>query len=506
MQRTTRQLSSALRRTRIVALGFLTLSLTGAAVEVAEEMKLTAGKSAVIDYPAEIARISTSNPDIVDAVAVSTREILLHAKDLGICTVVVWSRNGERRFYNITVEHNIEPLRRLLKETFPNETIEVQAARDSLTLVGHVSTKEVAERAAALAASLAKSVVNNLQVDPEAVAKQIVLRVKFAELNRSVSQSFGANLLSTGALNTPGRITTGQFSPPQAREVTGVIPGTPAGTASTFTLSDALNIFAFRPDLNLAATIRYLQTQGLLQILAEPNLVTTNGKEASFLVGGEFPIPVVQGGANVGAVTIQFREFGIRLTFNPALTPHQTIRMMVRPEVSTIDLNNSVTISGFTIPALATRRIETNIELGLGQSFVIGGLMDDRVTDQMSRIPGLSNIPILGAIFKSRNETKSKSELIVMVTPEVVDPLNPPEILPEPVMPRQFMNPVDFDAGKGSRTPVLNWSDSPAPLPAEATKHNGTEAAKQQEDKNKKKPRKRKEDDGPRVKNEEGKP
>jgi pilus assembly protein CpaC len=162
----------------------------------------------------------------------------------------------------------------------------------------------------------------------------------------------------------------------------------PRASRRSFNLTDALNIFAFRPDLNLGAVVRALQQQGLLQILAEPNLVTSNGKEASFLVGGEFPIPVLQGGANAGAITIQFREFGIRLTFNPQMTEHGTLKMSVKPEVSTIDLANSVTVSGFTIPALATRRIESTIELGPGQSFVIGGLIDDRANETMARIPG----------------------------------------------------------------------------------------------------------------------
>jgi len=413
-----------------------------AADQPPEDMRLAVGKSVVIDFPADVAKISTSNPDIVDAVAVSTREILLHARGLGFCTVVAWSKNSDRRFYNIVVEHNLEPVRRILKETFPEENIQVQAARDSLTLVGRVSTQAVADRAAALAASLAKAVVNNLQVNPAAVEKQIMLRVKFAELNRSAAEAFAINLISTGAANTVGRTSTGQFSPPQVRDLTGVIPGAAAGTTSTFSLSDVLNIFAFRPDINLAVTVKALHSQGVLQILAEPNLVTTNGKEASFLVGGEFPVPVVQGGANVGAVTIQFREFGIRLNFNPGLTPNGTIRMQVRPEVSTIDLTNAVSISGFTIPALATRRIETNIELNQGQSFVIGGLVDDRVTEQLARIPALSSIPVLGALFRSRNENKTKTELIVLVTPEIIDPLNPPQPRALPAMPKEFMAPA----------------------------------------------------------------
>jgi len=420
----------------------LLVALAGARILSAqsEELRVTAGKSIVIDYPADVARISTSNPEIVDAVAVTTREILLHARALGTSTVVVWSKSGERSFYNISVEHNLEPIRRILKETFPNEDIRVQAARDSVSLVGKVSSKEVTDRVTALVGPLAKSVLNNLEVAAPPVEQQIVLRVKFAELNRTASQSFGVNLISTGALNTPGAIGTGQFSSPKAPDVSGSIPGKAQGTSTSFSISDALNVFAFRPDLNLAGFVRALQGQGLLQILAEPNLVTTNGKEASFLVGGEFPIPMLQGGGNSGAVTVQFREFGIRLTFLPTLTPNKTIKMYVKPEVSNIDVAHGITISGFNIPALSTRRMETNIELAEGQSFVIGGLIDDRVTESLSRIPGLSHIPILGVLFKSRQEDKQRSELVVMVTPETAHPLKAGDTQGLPPMPKAFLN------------------------------------------------------------------
>lgn len=291
----------------------------------------------------------------------------------------------------------------------------------------------------ALVAPLVKTVVNNLQVVPPGADKQIILRVKFAEINRNVAKSFGINLLSTGAGNTPGRITTGQFPSGTPSVLKGQIPGRLTGSATDFSLSDVLNIFAFRPDLNLGVLIRDLQSQGVLQILAEPNLVTTNGKEASFLVGGEFPVPVVQGGQNAGAITIVFREFGIRLTFLPQVTANNTIKMHVKPEVSTIDLANGVVFSGFTIPALATRRIETDIELGEGQSFVIAGLLDDRVTENLSQVPGLSHLPILGALFKSRSESKSKTELLVMVTPESIYPLLPTDPKPLPPMPMEFL-------------------------------------------------------------------
>lgn len=405
----------------------------------ADDIRVSVGKSVVIDYPEDIARISTSSPDVVDAVPATTREILLHGKALGAATVIVWSKSGQRNFYNVNVEPNLEPLRRLLKETFPNEEIQVQAARDSLSLTGKVASQAVADRALALATPYAKSVVNNIGLIAAPVDKQIVLRVKFAELNRNAVTSFGVNLLSTGALNTIGRTTTQQFNAPNTSSLNATIPGRSQGFNSEFTISDALNVFMFRPDLNLGAFIKALQSNGVLQILAEPNLVTTNGKDASFHVGGEFPVPVLQGGSNAGAVTIQFREFGIRLNFNPHITPNRTIKMHVRPEVSTIDVANAVTFNGFTIPALATRKIETDIELGEGQSFVIGGLLDDRVNEAFSKVPGLANIPILGSLFKSREERKTKTELVVMVTPEITMPLNATDPKPTPVFPREFL-------------------------------------------------------------------
>jgi pilus assembly protein CpaC len=440
----------------------------------AEDLKITVGRSIVVDYPVDISRISTSNPEIVDAVAVSTREVLLHGKALGVSTVVVWAKSGQRTFYNIAVEHNMDPIRKILRDTFPNEDIQAQAARDSLTLTGQVSSKEISDRATLLAASLAKAVVNNLKVAPMAVEKQVLLRVKFAELNRNAVKAFGINIFSTGFLNTPGRVSTGQFSPPSLGTVGGAIGGGLAGTESTFSLTDALTVFAFRPDLNLGVTIKALQDQGVLQILAEPNLITTVGKEASFLVGGEFPIPILQGGSNAGAVTIQFREFGIRLNFNPQLTAHNTLKMSVRPEVSTIDLANAVRLQGFVIPALSTRRMDTNIELSRGQSFVIGGLMDDRVSEQMSRVPGLADIPVLGVLFKSREEKKQKTELLVMVTPELVDPLNPEDPKPNITMPKEFLAPVQPDAkpSKPSASKAQKSKESKAKnssAPAETT-------------------------------------
>jgi len=407
-------------------------------------LALTVGQSVIIDSAAAIGRISTGSPDVVDAVAVSTREVLLNAKSPGASTVIVWSKGGQRISYSVAVEPNLEPARQLLKRTFPDYDIRVQAAKDALSLTGTVPNQPAADRAAALVSPFAKVVVNNLRVMSAGPEKQILLRVKFAELNRTASTALGANLMSLGTGNTIGLTGTGQYPSVRPDELS---TGAGGGVSTKFTISDALNVFAFRPDLNLGAFVRALQSKGILQILAEPNLVTTNGKDASFLAGGEFPVPIVQGGVNAGAVTIVFKEFGIRLTFQPTITEHGTIRMYVKPEVSTVDIANSVQYSGFTIPALATRRMETNIELGEGQSFVIAGLMDDRVTESMSRMPGLAHIPILGALFKSKQETKAATELVVMVVPEIVTPVNRADVKPLPQMPKEFLAPYLIDPG-----------------------------------------------------------
>jgi pilus assembly protein CpaC len=456
----------ALSLVLIVAGAPFAAAQAGAPSTSVEEIKVTLGKSLVLDYPEDVARISTSNPEVVDYVPVSTREILLHAKALGVATVVVWAKSGQRTFYNLLVEYNLEPIRKLIRESFPAEQIQVSSSKDSVVLTGQISSQQAADRVLQVLLPLSKTVVNNMRVRSAPVEKQIVLKVKFAEVNRQAMTAFGINLVSTGALNTPGRITTGQFpSASPTGLLSGGIPGGLPGTTSSFTLSDALNIFAFRPDLNFGIFIKDLQTKGLLQILAEPNLVTSNGKEASFLVGGEFPIPVLQGGANSGAVTIQFREFGIRLHFNPLLTDNNTMKMYVKPEVSTIDLNNAVTVSGFRIPALATRRIESNIELAPGQSFIIGGLIDDRTQENLSRMPGLASIPVLGVLFKSREETRTKTELLVMVTPEFIDPLNPGDPKGVLGLPRGSMDPSMYSGG-APYTVFPTGSTVRSPMPA----------------------------------------
>lgn len=384
-----------------------------------DEIPLSVGQSIVLDIPDEMQRVAVTDDEIADAVAISTREVLINAKKEGVTSLVLWSRAGDRTFFTVNVGANLRRIRDHIRAAFPGEQIDFALNQGIVTLNGNASSREVEQRLLAMAEGMgAATVVSNLQLPTPAAERQIVLKVRFVEVQRTALSEFGLNLFSTGALNTPGVISTQQFSHPQLNVVEGAIPGGLTGAETTFNFTDVLNIFAFRPDLNLGAVIRALEARGLSQLLAEPNLVTTSGQPADLLVGGEFPVPVIQGGATAGAVTIQFREFGIRIGFLPEFTPRGSIKMQVRPEVSSLDFANAVTLSGFMIPALSTRRVETNVELMPGQSFVIGGLIDNRVVENLNRVPGLSKIPLLGALFKSRSLSRNNTELLVLVTPE----------------------------------------------------------------------------------------
>jgi len=267
--------------------------------------------------------------------------------------------------------------------------------------------------------------------------------VRFAEVDRTAVSQLGFNILSLPGAKNVGTVSTQQFAPPQ-------LANPQNGINSALGVSDLLNIFIFRPDINLAATIKALQENNVLQILAEPNLLTASGKEASFLAGGEFPFPVLQsaaGGAGYG-ITIQFKEFGVRLNFTPTLTSNGLIHLKVQPEVSSLDFTNALTLQGFVIPALSTRRVHSEMDLGDGQSFAIAGLVDNRVVSQLSKVPGIGSIPILGKLFESKSVTKSRGELLVVVTPRIVQPTTAATAIKNPAFPIPFMPSLDAEPAK----------------------------------------------------------
>ena len=417
------------------------------------DLVVTVGKSLILDCPVDLRRISVANVDLADALAVNPREVLINGKAPGETSVIIWQQDGGRAFYDLRVRPStarLEAVRRQVEQELPRQDVSLAVENDTVFLRGTVKDLSSAGRALSMAATLGK-VVNLLRVEVPPASAQILLKVRFADVDRAATSALGVNLLSTGATGTVGQVTTGQFGPaiPQVQ---------PNGV--TFTLSDALNIFLFRPDLNLGTLIKALENKNLLELLAEPNVLAIDGKPASFVAGGEFPFPVVQGGATAGSVTIQFREYGVRINFLPHVTPRGTIRLQVAPEVSSLDFANALQFQGYTIPALATRRVETEVELESGQSFVIAGLLDNNITESLNKIPGLGDIPLLGKLFQSRSRTRNNSELMVLITPELVRPL------PAGVAPPKIHMPAEFLKGGAQEAPRTPGAQVTGPVPA----------------------------------------
>jgi pilus assembly protein CpaC len=404
----------------------------GAVKLEATRLVTSVNKSELIESDASIRRVSVGNPDMIEVVAVSNRELVVNAKVAGETTLIVWTAAGRKPF-NVVVlplAGKVEGVRRQFEKEFDGQDVTLTFEDGSVFLRGTVKDLTAAGRAVAIAGTLGK-VVNLLHVEVPPSEYQVLLKVRFADVDRSATSQLGINLISTGAANTPGAISTGQFAPPSVTAV---------NKTASFSFSNALNVFLYRPDLNLGATIQALEAKNLVQILAEPNLLTTSGSPANFLAGGEFPFPTLQGGGSgVGQITIQFREFGVRLKFLPTVTPRGTIRLNVTPEVSALDYSNSLQVQGYTIPGLSVRRMQTEIELEDGQSFVIGGLIDNRMTETLDKIPGLSKLPLLGKLFQSRSIQKNNSELLVLVTPELVRPIPAGAKKPEVKMPGAFL-------------------------------------------------------------------
>jgi pilus assembly protein CpaC len=416
--------------------------VSGASTDVSVEVSC----SAILDRPSGVKRISVANGEIAEAVATSTTEIVINGKAPGDTTLIVWDQSGNRSVLSVHVlppSSKIDLVRdQIMREAGQGVTL---TAQDGLFFLnGTARDLSTADRALDIASALGK-VVNLLRVTTPSAQPQILLKVRFADIDRSVSSQFAFNLFGGSATKGIGGTSTGQYGGNPA--VSGIGTSLPA-----YTFSNLLNVFYFRPDINIGAILQDLASRNLLQLLAEPNLLTVSGKSASFLAGGEFPFPTLQGGGSgVGQVTIQFREFGIKLAFTPTITPRGTIRLEVKPEVSSLDYANGLTVSGFTVPGLDTRRVDTEVELKAGQSFVIAGLLNNQITEQLSRMPGLASIPLLGKLFQSRNIAKSNSELLILVTPELVTPINAGEKLPNVDMPEKFLTGTASNAPQATR-------------------------------------------------------
>ena len=460
-----------------VLIGLLGFSFLSAAraQEAPGELFVNVGKSLIVNSSRPIERVSVGLGEIAEVNAVAPQEVLLNGKTPGQTSLVIWQQGGDKLFFDVTVrpsqyaaESRLETLRRELNRELPGQNIQPAIENDLIFMRGSVRDLTSADRAMAIASSLGKA-VNLLYVDVPTSEPQILLKVKFASVDRSRSDQLGVNLFSLGATNTIGSTTTGQFPAVPPFNLNGFSTkgdhNTPA-TLQNFTLSQALNVFLFRPDLDLGAAIQALQANSLLEVLAEPNVLAKNGKQASFLAGGEFPYPVVQGGTSGGttAISIQFRQFGVRLNFIPTITPRGTIHLQVAPEVSSLDYTNGVTLQGFTVPGVSVRNVNTEVELSQGQSFAISGLLDNRETETMEKIPFIGDVPILGKLFQSKQKNRTNTELIVIVTPELVQPIPANQPVPGLKYPVPFLAP--------NTSPAVLQPNPTAPAAATAAKPN----------------------------------
>jgi pilus assembly protein CpaC len=427
-----------------------------AASEGPVPLRVMVGKSLLINTTDRLKRVSVTDPDIADPQVITPTQVLVHGRSPGEVSLLIWDESERARSFDLRVDVDVTAAQEEVKRIFPEEQIDVSASRSAIVLSGHVTTEDVSKHAGLIAGAYSKNVVNVLSFGPVG-AQEVLLEVKFAEVDRSAVTQLGVNLFDLGQGNTIGSFQTGQFGQvsvtrpaptvTQSNGTNGVNVTTVTPTVPTANITDYLNLFISRTDVPIGAVIKALEQKNLLQILAEPNLIAVNGKEASFLAGGEFPFPVVQPGQGFTAVTIQFREFGVKLKFTPVIMPNNNIHLQVVPEVSQLDFTNALTISGFTIPALSTRRAQTEFELQDGQSFVIAGLMDNRVTNVVSKMPGLGDIPILGNFFKSKNLQKSNAELMVLCTVHRVSPSTQAPSTPKD--PQPFLDKNKFD-GKPS--------------------------------------------------------
>ena len=400
-------------------------------------IKVLVGRSAIVDVGSAIARVSLTSADVADAVVTSANQLLVNGKTPGTISMYVWERSGGLHRYEIVVQRDLARLNEQIQRLFPGEAIDAQSSGKGIVLSGLVSNKETFDKAYVVAGGYvdkADEVVNMLRVQESTASNQVLLRVRFAEVSRSAITDLGASLFTgaNGYKDVLARSTTSTPAP---------VFDNSDPTREKLVFSDFLNLFLFDAKHQLGTVIKALQTKGQFQSLAEPNLVAESGKEASFLAGGEFPVPIAQGsGANL-AISVAYKEFGVRLNFTPVIHGDR-VHLKVRPEVSTLDFANGVVLNGFRIPALSTRRTETEVDLMDGQTFAIAGLINNSMNSTLQKIPGIGDIPILGLLFKSKAANKEQTELVVMITPQILARNSPGVTAKLPATPEPFLAPL----------------------------------------------------------------
>ncbi len=380
----------------------------------ATPINVLVGQSRVINFDKPIGRFSVSNPDIAEAVLVAPDQVLVNGKAFGQVNFIAWEQKGNRFLvFDVFVRTNLSLIDAQIRALFPKDDIRLSQANGSVVISGSVSNAKTGEQVEQVVQAAGFKTVNMLQ-SPVRDMTQVQLQVRVAEVSRSRLRDLGASYAYESRPGVGGFAGSGGGPYTVDQVNAGSIAGTVAGSALNLLVMGG-NTFNF---------IRALQTQGAIRDLAEPNLIAMDGQEASFLAGGEYPVPIVQNGTGGNAVTVVFKEYGVRLNFKPTIIDEDHIRLELEPEVSTIDFANGVKFDGFLIPALKTRRAKTGVELRDGQSFALAGLLDNSETKSLSAVPVISNIPILGDLFKSKSFQKQETELMFVITAQLVKPVN----------------------------------------------------------------------------------
>ena len=414
---------------------------SNAVASEAQRFELGVGKSQVVDLTTSIKRASLANPEVADTVVLSPKQIYLTGKAIGVTTLTLWKENGELfSAFDVRVTPDLSQLREQLHKILPDEPgILVTATHDHVTLSGTISNLARQSRALEVAEPYApKKVVNLLQVGG---AQQVMLEVRVAEMDRNLIRRLGVNMTGVGQGNN--------FGVTALNNITQLAGSDVQGDPLRSLVSSAVNALVrfHTGEITWTGFIDALKQEDAIKVLAKPTLVAVSGQEAQFLSGGEFPFPIPQA---FGVITIQYKKFGVGLSFTPTVLTNNRISMAVSPEVSELDFSNALQIQGFNIPTIATRRATTVVELADGQSFAIAGLLRDNMRESIAKFPVLGDIPVLGALFRSSRYTKNQTELVIIVTPHYVKPMDVAQL---PLPTDTFVEPNDWEFY------LMGWTD-----------------------------------------------
>lgn len=451
----------------------VTISVRDVATE-GQLIRVPVNKSVLVDFSVPVREVRLAKPEFAEVNAISPRQILVTGKSFGTTQMIVWVDGDDQRVFDVAVDLELERLVASIRTAVPRARVKAHALLDAVVLTGRVPDTASGERVMEIAGVFSQRVINQMQV---AGTQQVLLRCTVAEVDRRVSRQLGFNGWMAGEnfrdgffVNNLNGMNPSNIGVPEAANVTANMPFVVGQDGIPITGAPQLSL-GF-PRAQMQVFIQAMRENGLLRVLAEPNLVALNGRKASFLAGGEIPIPIVTD----EKIKIEWKEFGVRLNFTPVVLSEGKIRIQVSPEVSEPDFTNSVTISGMSIPAFATRRVETEVEIGSGETFAIGGLLSERVRAVTQRVPGLGDLPVLGPLFRSVNYHKEQSELVILVTPELVSPISPNQVTYVPGA--DYIAPNDFElymlgeieGQAGQPTPALRpranqtWPARPAEL------------------------------------------